>query len=850
MNVFDIAWSTIKHRRGGFVAAFLTVLLGSAVVTACGVLLVSGLTSGAAPERYAGATVMVGGQQTKKVKEDFDPYYAERVTVPAALTEKIAAVDGVERVIGDRTVEMNLIDETGRAAPSDRPLYGHGWASAALGPFELAEGERPDGPRTVVLDAGTARRAGLAVGDTARLAIGTDTVAYKLVGLVKEVPNGLERQSAAFFSDERAARLTPEPDRFTAIGVLGTARTSADDLAHRVEQALAGAHVTLYTGQDIGDLEFLDVGASRGFLIALSASFGGTALAVVVFVVSSTLGLAIHQRRQELAMLRAVAASPRQIHRLIGSEVLLVSVTAAVAGAVPGFLLAHALRDAFAKTGVLPADFELSSNPAPAALAVLLCVLGTRLAGFVAAFRTARIKPVEALQESQVEPAALGPVRRAAGLVLIALGLVAALVLPMTIPGELAVAGAAGSLVILMVGAALTGPHLVGLTARALGPLLRRSRVSGYLAWANTTAHTRRLSSAVVPLALCAAMALLQLSTLSTVEATAREQAADGVVSDYVLTGEATGLSPRLTERVRALPGVEAADPVVRSQVLIDYTEMDEPATAPLSAQGVDPKGLDRTLDLDVREGGLDRLGPDAVALSWMAAGTTGLGVGDTARIDLGDGTRRQFEVVAIYGNGLGFGDVTFAHDLLARHTTRHLDTALLVTGRGDPAPLRRALDGLAKSVPTLQVRSPDAFAAAQQGQAAQQSWTNLIANVLLLLYVLIAVVNTLVMATAARTREFGMLRLIGAGRRQARRMMTMETCVVVAAAVVVGAVIALPPTIGTTLATTGRATPHIDPLIWLSIAGGITVLAWLSISIPTRSALRTRPVEAVAVGE
>ncbi|MBZ6249113.1 hypothetical protein KVH27_11990 [Streptomyces olivaceus] len=97
--MFDIAWSTIKNRKGGFVAAFIAVICGSAVITACGVLFVSGLLSGVAPERYAGATVMVGGRQTKDVKENFDPYYAERVTVPASVAEQISRVDGVEKVV-------------------------------------------------------------------------------------------------------------------------------------------------------------------------------------------------------------------------------------------------------------------------------------------------------------------------------------------------------------------------------------------------------------------------------------------------------------------------------------------------------------------------------------------------------------------------------------------------------------------------------------------------------------------------------------------------------------------------------------------------------------------------------
>lgn len=851
--MFDIAWSTIKNRKGGFIAAFIAVICGSAVITACGVLFMSGVLSGVAPERYAGATVMVGGQQSKEVKENFDPHFAERATVPASLADKVARVDGVKKVVGDHTVEMALQKDDGsaRGAPVelDHPLYGHGWSSTALGPFELAEGNRPGSAGETVLDAGLARKAGLKVGDTARLSVGTTAHAYRIVGLV-DAPNGLDRQSAAFFTDSRAAELSQRPDRLTAIGVLG--EDGADGLADKVKEAVAGSGGVVYTGDDVGDLEFLDIGESRGFLIPLSASFGGTALAVVIFVVSSTLGLVIHQRRRELAMLRAIAATPRQVHRLIGSEVLLVGVTGAVLGAAPGFLVAGLLRDAFAGVGVLPEDFELSFNPLPAVAAVLLTVLGARLAGFIAAFRIAKIQPVEALSESQVEKDELGKGRKATGVGLILLGLVAAIVLPLVIPGELAVAGAGGALVVLMVGSALIGPILVRAATRLMTPLLKRSRVSGFLASANSAANARRLSSAVVPLALGAAMALMQLSMLNTVETTAKEQAATGVVSDYVLTSDTTGLSTDLAEKVRAVDGVETATPVARSQAMLTYIEIDKPNTKPFSAQGLDPRGLDRTLDLDVREGSLDRLRGDTVALSWIAADTARLKVGDTADMNLGDGVSKKLKVVAVYGNGLGFGDVTLPHDMLTAHTADQQDAALLVSTAGGGAQQRvgAELDKLAAATPGLTVQNPEEFGAVQQGQFAQQSWTNLIANALLMLYVLIAVVNTLVMATTGRSREFAMLRLIGTSKRQTRRMMFMESWIVVVTAIVVGVAIAIPPAVGSALGLTGQPIPHVQPLAWGGVVLFVALLGWLSISLPTRSALRGRPIDAVYAGE
>ncbi|WP_139140985.1 ABC transporter permease [Streptomyces oceani] len=851
--MFDIAWSTIRNRKGGFVAAFIAVLCGSAVITACGVLLMSGLTSGVAPERYAGATVMVGGQQYEEVTGDFDPALAERARVPESVARKAADVEGVRKVVRDHTVEMTLQRDDrgspGQTLALDHPLHGHGWSSTELGPFELSEGRKPAGDRETTLDVELADQAGLRVGDTAHLSVGTSAGAYEVVGLVEPPASGLDRQSAAFFTDGRAAQLDQHSngDTFTALGVLGEEGVDAEELASQVRDGIAPFGGLVYTGEDMGNLEFLDIGGSRTFLAMLSGSFGGTALAVVIFVVASTLSLVIHQRRRELAMLRAIAATPRQVQRMIGSEVLLVSSAGALLGTLPGFLVAGLLRDAFSRVGVLPADFPLSLNPLPAVVSVLLSVLGAGLAGYVSAYRIAKTRPVEALSESEVEPSEIGSARRTTGVVLVLFGLVSAIGMPLAIPGELALAGAASSLLTLMVGSALLGPILVASAARLMTPLLRRSRVSGYLAAANSSANARRLSSAVVPLALGAAMALMQLSMLHTVQDTAKEQATEGVVADRVLTSASTGLSTELTDEVRAFDGVGTVTAVVRSQVILTYGQLDERISKPSSAQGLDPRGLDRTLDLDVREGTLDDLRGDTVALSWTAAETAGLEVGDTADLTLGDGKEEKPEVVAIYGNGLGFGDVTLPHGALVGHTTDRQNAALLVSADQDAGPgVDSALERLAERTPNLTVQDGEEFSATQESEFAQQSWTNIIANGLLLLYVLIAVVNTLVMATAGRSREFAMLRLIGTSTRQARQMMLMETSVVVLTALAVGVAIAIPPAVGSALALTGQPLPYVQPLAWGGVLLFVALLGWLSISLPTRSALRGRPIDKV----
>jgi putative ABC transport system permease protein len=847
--MFDLAWSTVKARRGGFIAAFVALFFGATVITASGVLLESGLRSGVAAERYAAASVMLGGKQHLETAGPMSPSFAERVSLPADVAAEVAKVAGVASVVPERSVEVNLVTGQGEIRSGDVPLYAHGWSSAGLAPFTLTAGTWPRAPGDVVLDAGLAAATGLSIEDSVRITAGSEGAGYRLVGTAS-APS-LHRQSAAFFTDETASALSGTPDRITALGVLAAPGVDAGDLAGRITAALPGVPLAAYTGQDLGDIEFLDVGQARGFLTALSGSLMGTVAMIVLFVVASTLGLSIQQRRRELAMLRAIAATPRQIHRMIGAEMLLVSVAGGVLGCLPGFAAAGLLRDAFAGTGVLPSDFALTYSPLPGVAAALLCVLSGWGAGYFAVRRFANANPVDALGEAAVEPAEIGKTRLVSGFALVIAGLGAGTVLPLVIPGEAALVSAASSVLLLMIGAAMLGPYLVRAVTGLVAPVLTLGRVSGYLAVANMKANSRRLSGAVVPLALAIAMASVQLFSLTTAEAAAADEARTGMTADFVLASGGTGLSPAVADAVREVPGVASAMPVVRSQVVLTYTTFGDPQAESFAAQGIEAGQLGGNLDLAVSSGSLAELRGDTVALSESLAGTTGADVGDTVDVHLGDGVAQQLRLVAVYGRGLGFGDVTLPHDLLAAHTTDRLDDSVLVSAAGgtDLGALGVALRGLSATHPGLAVLDRSAFTAAQDEQRGQQSSTNLIGNGLLLLYLVIAVVNTLVMATGARSREFAMLRLIGTGRRHVRRMMTLEAGIVVVAATLIGAAASAVPLIGISLATTGRVLPAVDPVPAGAIVLAAAVIGFSSIVLSTRSSLRGRPVDAVGSG-
>jgi putative ABC transport system permease protein len=846
VSVWDIALATVRQRKAGFVAVFVAVLCGSTLVTALGVLFESGLRAGVPPQRYAAAAVVVGGAQALALAEDIDPHFSERVPLPADAVARIAAVPGVDRVVGDVSVPVDLISVDG-------PVVGHGWSSAALTPFSLREGNAPRRADQVVLDAGLARRAGVRVGGGIDLVLASGRRRYVVTGIA--APPGadrLGRQSVLFFTDGLARLLSGRPDQVDAIGVLARGGVDPAGLAERIRSALPGTGIATYTGSDRGDVEFLEVGEARARLLVLSVGFAATAVMIVLLVVASTLALAIRQRQGELALLRAVGASPRQVHRMVGAEILLVAGSAAILGAGPGVAVAYLLRSAFATGGVLPADFGLALSPLPAVAAILLCVGCAWVAGWVAARRPARISPVQALGESAVEPPALHRFRLLAGWAAAVLG-VAAAGLPTLVPGEAAVAGAASSALLLVVAAALLGPRLiVGVVGRIGEPLRRIAPVGGFLAAANTLASSRRLAAAVTPLVLAITITSVQLFSQTTVAAAAAEQAREGVVADFVLSSARSGLGPRVADAVRGVDGVEVASPIVRSRVLVPHLQAGKPKVASYAAQGVAPDRLAMVLDLEPRAGSLDRLRGETVALSRLAAETLGVQVGSGIDLRLGDGTRTRPTVVAIYGRGLGFGDVTLPHDLLAAHTTLRADQAILVRAgvTADRAALASALRGLAADHPGLVVLDQDGLAAAGQAQRKAQSWPSLIALAVLLVYVVIAVVNTLVMATAARGRELALLRLVGAGRAQVARMMRIESLLVAGLATVIGTLAAIPPLVGISLGLTESPIPSVSAPVYGAIIGATAALGLLAMGAPTRVALRAHPVDAIGIRE
>ena len=835
----------VRFHRGGFVGVAVAIFVATMLVTGLGVLVESGIRGGLAPERYTQVDVVVGASQQAESTAPAEPppgvpdgvpvppsgdlpiSLPERAVLPDGAAGAVAAVPGVASVVADVTVP--LVDAAGLVVEA------HPWSATALSAVALRDGRAPEAADEVVMVAGP----GVEIGVTVLLAHGGERAEYRVVGVLAET-GAATRAQHVYLSDDRIAELDPHGGAAQVLGVFVAEGAAPDEVAEAIRAAVPG--LSAQTGAGRGDIEFLDSGAARMTLIAIGSAFVGTCILVALFIVAGTLSLSVQARRRDFALLRAVGASPRQVHSLIAREVLSVAGVAAVLGILPGYLLSTALQTAFVQGGVIPGDFALAISPIPAAGALLLVLGSAWGAAAIAARRPARLDPVEALRESATGARSIGLPRIIVGIVLAAAG-VSLSTVPLVARGEYARGAAAGAAMVLIVALAVLGPWLVGLVMRLLGVVLRRTTAAGFLAAENSIANSRRMASAILPLALGIGLGLVQVGAPAIVAAEAAAQAEAGVTADLRVSAQA-GISTGALGVVSDVPGVTQVNPVTVSMAALDYRDLDgSPMIGEHTLQGIAPDAVSDTLDLRVQSGGLEALdGEHAVAVSTDMVQTLGVDLGDTVKGRFGDGTPLEAVVVATYERGLGFGDLTMEADAVRLHTTDALtDFALVAVADGAASDVRASLESAG-----LLVQGVGGQKAAGADAQSQQGWVNLVALIVILGYIAIAVINTLVMATAERSRELALLQLIGSSRRQVRAMMRTEAVLISVIAAVFGVAVAIPPLMGMSIGVSGSPIPALPLGMSGIIIGSMSVLALLALWVATITTMRVRPIDEI----
>ncbi|MGF1426924.1 ABC transporter permease [Kitasatospora sp. LaBMicrA B282] len=601
-------------------------------------------------------------------------------------------------------------------------------------------------------------------------------------------------------------------------------------------------------------------------LVGFMAAMAGF---VSVFVVSSTFAFAVAQRRQETAMLRAVGATPRQVRLLVLGEALVVALAAAVAGCLLGLAVAPAIASWLIAKGAAPAGFQAQVAPVPLLLAGAGGLLVALLGAYTAARRAGRVRPVEALGEVAVDKRVMPPLRWVAALLYLGvfgytlqtfISMPASMLAdptsrdPSTTPQWALLFDVMAVLAIVLIAPVLV-PPLVRLFTVVV-PLLPGA--AGLIARQNALAAIRRTVSTATPVFLVIGLAGSVVGGTVAFSDAMAAQGRAALRAGYVVEPSGTGAAvpADALHRLAALPGAQlttAADVQINS--LTDTTQRlapGRPTDLPIPETGLAVDGDLRTAwNLSVDDGSLGDLHGRTIAVSADMARVFGWQVGDTLNATFADGSTAPLKLVAEVHHLLPqLPEVVVPREAVTGSSAVSVAYLGVAAGTG-PQQVTAALGSPAAATAT----AGGAWVDAHNAQTTRNGWIAMLAILgPALLYALLAIVNTMMMSTGDRLRDFATLRLTGGTRRQVLRVVAGETVLVVATAAALGLIVTLLTQYATVLLIENRilnASQHAAYQVpWSTLAGSAglcLVLALVASLVPARLALRIRPLDLVA---
>jgi putative ABC transport system permease protein len=865
----------LRQTVRGLLARKLRVLL-TAVAVVLGVGLLSGTlvlgdtTKAELEEALAGATEGIDVQ----VRPRREAPLAEgpRGSAPpltTSLVERIAQVEGVAAASGSVDGYAQLLGRDGRPLGGGEPL------GRSVGPSlaaDLTAGRMPRGETEVVVDRSSADRERYRVGDQVQVVTaGGEPQPFTVAGILDaEQFRGV---ALAGFDLPTAQRLFNREGELDRVDVEAAAGVDQRLLRDQIAATL-GADVEAVTGSFLADEQAGDLQDELGSVSTLVVLFGLVALLIGAFIINNTFSILVAQRTRELALLRCLGASRKQLRNSVLLESLLVGAAASAAGLLFGIAVASALRALLVSTSGLRDLGSLSRHapviaPRTALVALAAGTVVTVLSALAPARRATRVPPVVALREELTGPDRhQTKVRTALGMLLglAGVGVVLAGIFGPEGSGE-PQGGApdgpgagvyvGGGAVLLLIGLRLAGPLLAGRLARLVGlPIARGLQLPGELARQNAMRNPRR--TAATALALTIGVGLLSLVTIlaASTKAAAVAEFDRSYSPEYELRvggdGRAGGnggkampppIGPEIAASLAALPELAGV-------AAIQFTQDATVAGGPDAVLAVDPATVQQVIAVDVRQGSLADLTSGAIAVSGRQAAAHGWRVGASVPVQLPHGTGR-FTVRAVYDSDLIDGLLLTPGDYRRLTHDRSLQSVYLRAADGvPPGDARAAIDRALAGYPTVQVldRAERRRQVAGQIDPALRMYLALIG--LAIVIGLFGIVNTMALSVFERVRELGLLRAVGMDRRQVRSMVRGEAVIIT----VIGAVLGL--AVGSflgwalTRALEDSSSPTLFtlPAGWLALFAVLAALAGVvAAALPARRAGRVDLLRAIA---
>jgi putative ABC transport system permease protein len=711
---------------------------------------------------------------------------ATRNPIPESVATTVRRVPGVAVAEGIVGGYAQFAAPDGRAVTTGgAPTIGTSFGSnSELSPLRVVQGSPPTTAHEVAMDEGTAQKYHFRVGEHVRVLLEGPTQTFTISAIVSfGTADNLAGATLAAFDLPTAQTVLDVPGKYDAVDVLADPGVNKTALRRSIAAVLPpGTEVV--TGQTVADESVNQINQALGFFSTALLIFAFIALFVGAFTIFNTFSIIVGQRTRELALLRVVGASRRQIFRSVLAEAAVVGLVASLIGLGLGVLSALGIEALLKAFGIsLPAN-GLVFLPHTAVAAIVIGVGVTVVSAISPARRAVRIPPVAALADYQGTQVESSGRRIVAGSVVAVLGVIV-LVIGLHKPAiQLVGIGAVAG----FIGIGMLAPLVARPLASVIGRPLQALGMAGRLGRENSMRSPRRTaqtsSALMVGLALVATIAVfgasLSRSTTSSVD--------QAISADYIIlpsSNSAVGFSNAVSAAAAKVPGV------VRTSTF--YAGQFELRGQLESLAAVSANHLSQTVMLRIVSGaGAPALAAGELLVDSNVARSDHLSVGTVVPVKFAQTGNSTMRVGGIYKPNALLGSYVVSDGFYyAHYSSNHLPVAvLLTTVGGTSAAASRAIHKGLADFPGLKVQTRAEFEKSQQQQLNQLLGLVYALLALAVLIALIGIVNTLMLSVFERTHEIGLLRAVGMRRRQVRAMIRAESVILSLFGAVIGIVI------------------------------------------------------------
>ena len=699
--------------------------------------------------------------------------------MPASVLDRIKAVPGVADAKGVVAADgARMIGSNGKVVTSfGPPQLGQNWLGES-DLVEIREGRAPQADDEIVINTALAEAGKVKVGDRVGVLTLAPKKEFTLVGVFgySGGRDSIGGANEVYFTTPVAQQLMlGKPDVFSNVSVQAAAGTTPEALRDEVARTL-GADYQVKTGEQLAADASAGLKEGLSFFNKILLGFAAVALLVGTFLILNTFSIIVAQRTRELALMRAIGASGKQVIGSVVLEALAVGLIASVLGLAAGIGVGALLAYLF---GQLAGGLTLAGLGVPASAVIGAFAVGmliTVIAALLPALRASRIPPIAAMQDVATPDRPLtkvtigGAVVTGIGAVLLFLGLGGH-------AGDSTLATILGGVLFAFIGVALLTPVISRPVVALLGAMFSWS-VPGKLGRLNSGRNPRR--TAITAAALMVGIALVTGVTviLDSAKGSIGKLAEDNIKAELVISGSTTGprpasFDPAVLEKAAAIPGVRMVSGEYGDMAVVGGERTWVAASSNVAA-------LQQIFGAKATAGDISRLAPDQMLVSSDTANARNLAVGSTVPVQLSRGEARTYTVSGIYESSQLTNPVTLPPQATADFAIPQPIQGFLQLAPGTSVgAVQPQVEQLLADSPEVSVADRAAFIEQQTGQL--DSLLQMI-QILLALAIVIAVlgiINTLALSVLERTRELGLLRAIGLRRAQTMRMITVEAVVI-----------------------------------------------------------------------